>query len=300
MWGQAFSMMNKALAGRITGTPWERTVRKGAIIKLSDPQEIIGETRYNSIYNIYAENTGIRGLKKAVEREKESLNSMFFPAQGFKRNYEKLFFNDEIFSNAMFFMYNPTTWSRSTRSGIAQINIPGNKPRFHQADIPPQKFSFQLMFDASLWNNTDGSLLASAVEGAIGLFPTIRELQTYHTASAIEGGAEDPFETGLASLAPVINWYERLCRPDKKTKRIPELFVAYQDWMVRCYCETCDVEIQKSDWRMNITRCMLNLGFCVLENKNLEDDVVYSTLYQRQLGDLSDGSIRGVPVPGSA
>jgi len=275
MLGQAASLINRLMTGRISGAPWRREIRKGLIIKSPTKATTADRSSLSYIYTTISKNNRFRELKT-------SPSVLFNPTSAFKSAYDRLFLKTLTDDEAMFFMYNPTQWSRSVSSGYEEIKIPGGKSVFHQASIPPQTFSLDLLLDNSLWNNSD-SLVEALADHAVGALSRgvgeasgsgdigLRELQFYHyPTDAIDPFFSKPNMANYASLAPVINWYEMLCRPDPKTLKCPEVFVVYQDMLARCIVQSCTTTIQKSDWRQNINRATVSLSFIVLENLNLE------------------------------
>lgn len=278
MLGAAIPLANKLLSGRLRGTPWEHTVRKGLIIRMEGKKStsLVGQTQGQSLIDYYGTNLGKAGIVKRLgtaikadfNEAKDMATSPFMgAAKGFKARYDALFTQDGFgkAGNMMLFMYNPTSWSRTVTAGIQQIDIPGNKPSFHQTHIPPQKFTLNLLLDNSLWNNADG-VLAGLADSAIGLIPGVREVQMYQNIPGL-----DPFDDQYASLAPIIAWYEQLATVHPTTKRLPEVWITYQDLSAWCIVESVTTEILRSDFRQNINRAMLTLSFIVLYNSNLEN-----------------------------
>ncbi len=286
MLGAAVPLANKLLSGRLRGTPWEHTVRKGLIIRMEGNSTILANQNVaaSSLADYYGTALGKAGIIKrlgtAIKADFNEAKSMatspfMGAAKGFKARYDALFMNNNGIGDMMLFMYNPTSWSRVTTAGIQQIDIPGNKPSFHQTHIPPQKFQISLLLDSSLWNNIDG-VLSGLADSAIGLIPGIREAQFYQNIPGL-----DPFDDQYASLAPIIAWYEMLATPHPRTKRLPEVWITYQDMSAWCLVDSVTTEILRSDFRQNINRAMITLSFIVLYNSNLENDAgrVKSTVF---------------------
>lgn len=285
MLGQAASLINRLMQGRISGAPWQRTVRKGVIFKAPTAAFNRTSARRN-IFSAYPTNMK-KALIQNAKRELAAKSYFIRPSQAFQDAYNRLFLKSTTGAQeAMFFMYNPTTWSRTVKSGYEEIRIPGGESVFHQASVPPQTFSLELLLDNSLWNNSD-SLFEALADHAVGALSRgvgesmgqgdlgLRELQFYHyPTDAVDPFFSKPGMTNFASLAPVINWYEMLCRPDVATQKCPEVFVAYQDMFARCIVESCTTSILKSDWRQNINRAQVSLNFIVIENLNLDKGMV--------------------------
>jgi len=279
MLGKVNTLVNNFLAGALSGVPWGRQVRKGLIISTN---ALDNEYEFKrNIVQIYNQEEG--KLAKLATQTLQSYGSFINPAETFANNMSKVKGSFApsfrggmlIDSSYMYFMYNPTNWTRTIQSGMSQINIPGNKPVFHNAHIPPQKFTLDLLLDSSIWYNGDDIVNAIA-DTAIGFVPYVRETQLFHTPPKMS----DPFQATEASLAPIIHWYERLCFPNPVTRKIPTVLVAYQDLIAVCFCDSCSVTVLRSDWQQNINRATVNLAFTVLKNFNIEEGTMYKNIDQ--------------------